>query len=192
MIFERLKIEDLILITPQVHEDYRGIFFESFNHKKFFSGSDQSFIEQLSSINFVQDNVATSKKKNTIRGMHFQKSNPQAKFVTCLQGSILDVVVDIRPKSKTFKHWISIVLDDKKYQQLFVPKGFAHGYKSISDDAIVMYKADEYYCKDDYEGIAWNDSELNIDWQINSTDKDIIVSEQDKSWRGINDFFNDL
>jgi dTDP-4-dehydrorhamnose 3,5-epimerase len=189
MTFERLEIKDLILITPQVHEDYRGIFFESFNHHKFYSAADKLILEQLSSVNFVQDNIATSKKKNTVRGMHFQLSNPQAKFVTCLQGAVLDVVVDIRPDSKTFKHWISIILDDKKYQQLFVPKGFAHGYKSISDDAIVMYKADEYYCKDDYEGIAWDDNELKIDWQINVSHKDIIVSEQDKSWNGISSFF---
>jgi dTDP-4-dehydrorhamnose 3,5-epimerase len=192
MIFERLEIEDLVLITPTVHEDYRGIFFESFNDKRFISSSEKSVIKQLSSVHFVQDNIATSKKKNTIRGMHFQVSNPQAKFVTCLKGSILDVVVDIRPNSKTFKHWVSIVLDDKKYQQLFVPKGFAHGYKSISDGAVVMYKADEYYCKDDYEGIAWDDSELNIDWQIDLGIEDIIVSEQDKSWNGISNFFQDL
>jgi|ETNmetMinimDraft_1059919.scaffolds.fasta_scaffold148683_2 dTDP-4-dehydrorhamnose 3,5-epimerase len=192
MIFERLEIEDLILITPQAYEDYRGIFFESFNQQKFNSAHDQSIIDQLDSVNFVQDNIATSIKKNTIRGMHFQISKPQAKFVTCIKGSILDVVVDIRPDSKTFRDWISIVLDDQRYQQLFVPKGFAHGYKSISNDAIVMYKADEYYFKEDYQGIAWDDDELKIDWEISPSKDEIIVSEQDKSWAGISSFENRL
>lgn len=188
MVFERLDIQDLILITPEVHEDYRGIFFESFNHQRFYASEDQSIIQQLKSVNFVQDNIASSLKKNTIRGMHFQISKPQAKFVTCLKGSILDVVVDLRPNSKTFKKWISVVLDDKRYQQLFVPKGFAHGYKSISSNAIVMYKADEYYSKEDYRGIAWDDIDLKIDWEIDLSKDEVIVSEQDKSWQGINSF----
>tara|TARA_B100000575_G_C23127692_1_gene653627 strand:- start:1479 stop:2054 length:576 start_codon:yes stop_codon:yes gene_type:complete len=188
MVFERLDIQDLILITPEVHEDYRGIFFESFNHQRFYASEDQSIIQQLKSVNFVQDNIASSLKKNTIRGMHFQISKPQAKFVTCLKGSILDVVVDLRPNSKTFKKWISVVLDDKRYQQLFVPKGFAHGYKSISSNVIVMYKADEYYSKEDYRGIAWDDIDLKIDWEIDLSKDEVIVSEQDKSWQGINSF----
>ncbi len=188
MIFERLDIQDLILITPQVHEDYRGIFFESFNHQRFYASEDQSITQQLKSVNFVQDNIATSLKKNTIRGMHFQISKPQAKLVTCLKGSILDVVVDIRPNSKTFRKWVSVVLDDKRYQQLFVPKGFAHGYKSISNNIIVMYKADEYYFKEDYRGIAWDDNYLKIDWEIDLTKDVVTVSEQDKLWQGINSF----
>lgn len=185
MIFERLRIPDLILITPEVHGDYRGIFFESYNEKNFISSMDQSIASDLSSVNFIQDNIATSIKKNTIRGMHFQLTKPQAKFVTCIKGSILDIVVDIRPNSETYKQWLSVTLDDFKHQQLFVPKGFAHGYKSISDNAIVMYKADEYYDRSDYRGIKWNDETLLIDWELNALNNEITVSKQDMNWGGI-------
>ena len=185
MVFERLQIPDLILITPKVHGDYRGIFFESYNAKNFINSSQKSIAEELSSVNFIQDNIATSIKKNTIRGMHFQLTKPQAKFVTCIKGSILDVVIDIRPESQTYKQWLSVTLDDQHHQQLFVPRGFAHGYKSISDDAVVMYKADEYYDPSDYRGIKWNDESLLIDWELDPSCDEPIISKQDQNWEGI-------
>jgi dTDP-4-dehydrorhamnose 3,5-epimerase len=185
MRFSRLAIDGLILAEPNVYEDNRGAFFEAYNATAFRNASDRDIRNQLSPVEFVQDNIAFNRRRNTIRGLHYQDRNPQAKFVTCLKGAILDVVVDIRPNSPTFGRWVSVRLDDRTCSQLFVPRGFAHGYRSLTDDCVVMYKADAYYDPAGYRGLLWNDAGLNVDWELGPDDSDIVISEQDANWTGI-------
>ena len=169
-----LGIEGVILIKPRVFPDNRGYFYESFNIKKW-----NNF---MTPVDFVQDNLAYNKKKNTIRGMHYQEKSFQAKLVSCIKGSILDVVVDVRPSSKTYGKWISVELSDANNYQLWIPKGFAHGYRTLSDDTIVIYKADDFYRPDDYRGFIWNDKGVNIDWGL-TEDDEVILSKQDISYK---------
>ncbi len=170
MKFTKTKIEGVIIIEPKVFGDERGYFFESFNQKE--------FEENIGKINFIQDNESKS-KKGVLRGLHFQKPPfEQAKLVRCIKGKILDVAVDIRKNSKTFGEHISIELSEENKKQLFIPRGFAHGFAVLSEDAIFAYKVDNIY-KPDYEsGIIWNDKDLNINWQLN--ENEVILSEKDK------------
>jgi dTDP-4-dehydrorhamnose 3,5-epimerase len=166
-------IKDLFVIQPQVFNDSRGYFFESFNQKKF---------NELTNTNtqFVQDNQAFS-TYGVLRGLHYQL-NPfsQAKLVSVLHGKVLDVAVDVRKGSSTFGKHFSIELSDENKTQLFVPRGFAHGYVVLSETAHFFYKCDNFYSKENEGGIAFNDASLNIDWQIDLSkailsDKDIIL-----------------
>lgn len=170
MPFSKTEFEGLLVFDPKVFEDNRGYFFESYNQKK--------FSEESIEINFVQDNQASS-SFGVIRGLHFQ-NNPfaQTKLIRVLSGEIIDAVVDIRKNSPTYGKAYTIMLSAKNKKQLLVPKGFAHGYSVISETAEVFYKCDEFYHKETEGGIAWNDPELNIDWQI-PADK-INVSDKDK------------
>lgn len=165
-----LDIEDIILIEPKVFPDNRGYLYEGYTEKHW------------SDIKFVQDNVAYNHKKNTIRGMHYQGKNYQAKLVSCIRGAILDVVVDVRKNSNTFGKWVSAELSEHNHHQLWIPKGFAHGYRTLEDNTIVTYKADEFYNPDDYKGFIWNDTNISIDWGI-SKDDNIILSEQDSRYK---------
>jgi dTDP-4-dehydrorhamnose 3,5-epimerase len=166
-------IKDLLVIQPQIFNDSRGFFFESFNQKKF---------NELTNTNtqFVQDNQAFS-TYGVLRGLHYQL-NPfsQAKLVSVLQGKVLDVAVDVRKGSITFGQYFSIELSDENKTQLFVPKGFAHGYVVLSETAHFFYKCDNFYNKENEGGIAFNDPSLKIDWQIDLSkailsDKDIVL-----------------
>ena len=160
-------IEDLLIIEPQLFKDERGFFYESYNKTKF---------DKIINIVFVQDNESKS-NKGVIRGLHFQKPPfEQTKLVRCVSGKILDVVVDIRTNSKTYGKSFSIELSSKNNKQLFVPKGFAHGFQVISDEAIVNYKVDEYYNPDLDSGIIWNDKDLSIALNL---DLKPILSEKD-------------
>ena len=127
---------------------------------------------------FVQDNQSFTKKRGTIRGLHYQISpNPQAKLVRCVKGSIYDVIVDIRPKSPTFGKWVSVILNEFNHKQIYVPEGFAHGFQSLTDDVIVVYKTTEFYSKECDRAIRWNDPEIGISWPLDNP----ILSQKDQN-----------
>jgi dTDP-4-dehydrorhamnose 3,5-epimerase len=169
MKFIKTKILDLIIIEPSVFGDNRGYFLESFNKKK--------FEDALGNISFVQDNESKS-SKGVLRGLHFQKPPfEQAKLVRCVEGEVLDVVVDIRKNSKTYGKHLSILLSGENKRQLFVPRGFAHGFLVLSDSAIFSYKVDNYYAPEFDAGIRWNDKDLNVQWRVE--DKIVKISEKD-------------
>ena len=163
-------IEGLLIIEPRVFNDDRGYFYESYNKKAFqvATGLD---------IDFVQDNQARS-TINVLRGLHFQNPpHAQTKLIRALQGTIWDVVVDIRRDSKTFGQWFGVELSAENKRQFLIPKGFAHGYSVLSETAEVFYKCDDFYSKEDEGGVLYNDPALNIDWKIDI--KDAIVSDKD-------------
>ena len=173
MIFSRSKISDVIIIQPQIILDERGYFFECFKKKSL----DEFIGEQ---INFVQENESFS-SKGVLRGLHYQLDPfSQSKLVRVVQGSILDIAVDIRKSSPTFGEYISKELNDINKTQLFIPKGFAHGFVVLSENALISYKVDNYYSPIHERGIAYNDSELNIDWRISK--KNILLSQKDKTY----------
>ena len=148
-------IKDLLVIEPQLFKDDRGFFYESYNKKK---------LDKKIKIVFVQDNESKS-IKGVIRGLHFQVPPfEQAKLVRCVSGNILDVAVDLRTNSKTYGKSFSIELSSENNKQLFVPKGFAHGFQVLSETAIVNYKVDNYYNPKSESGLIWNDKDLSIDW----------------------------
>lgn len=148
-------IEDLFIIEPQLFKDKRGFFYESFNLNK---------LNEINSHSFVQENESKS-RKGVIRGLHFQKPPyTQTKIVRCVKGKILDVVVDLRKESNNFGKSFSIELSSINKKQLYIPKGFAHGFQVLSNEAVVNYKVDQYYNKISDSGIIWNDKDLSIGW----------------------------
>ena len=169
MKFTNTRISDVIIIEPNVYEDGRGYFFESYNKKK--------FEEVVGKISFIQDNESKS-SKGVLRGLHFQKPPfAQAKLVRCIEGRVIDVVVDIRKESPTYGKHVSVELSAENKKQLFVPRGFAHGFLVLSNSATFTYKVDNTYAPDHDAGIRWNDKELNIQWGMK--DSQVIVSEKD-------------
>lgn len=176
-------IDGLIVIKPQVYKDKRGYFFESFNLK--------SFQKHFGDIDFVQDNESKS-TYGVLRGLHFQKPpHAQAKLVRCIQGKVLDVAVDIRINSPTFGKHFSIILSEENKKQLFIPRGFAHGYVVLTKTATFAYKVDAFYEPSHDSGIIWNDTKLSIDWCIEA--KNVIISPKDNQLKPISqtdlDFF---
>ncbi len=168
--FKRLEIEDVILVKPKVFPDNRGYFMEMFREDMFIEGGIKT--------RFVQDNHSYS-RKGVLRGLHFQyEPYSQAKLVFCAKGTIFDVAVDIRPDSPTFGKHVSVILSDMNHYMLFIPRGFAHGFQVLSDEAYVFYKVDNYYAPGHEGDIIWNDPDLNITWPI----KEPILSEKDKKW----------
>ena len=158
-------IEDLLIIEPQLFKDERGFFYESYNKNNLDIDID-----------FVQDNESKS-YKGVIRGLHFQAPPfEQTKLVRCVSGNILDVAVDLRTNSKTYGKFFSIELSSENNKQLFVPKGFAHGFQVLSETAIVNYKVDNFYNPKSDSGIIWNDKDLSIDWNL---DLKPILSKKD-------------
>ena len=167
---EETHLKGCFVVTPKVIKDQRGYFFESFNKAQF---------EAKTGIitNFVQDNQSQS-AKGVLRGLHFQTGElSQAKLVRVITGQVLDVCVDLRKESPTFGKHFSIVLDAFEHKQLYIPKGFAHGFLVLEDDTIFSYKCDNYYNKVSEKGIIYSDKELNIDW--NFSEEDLILSEKD-------------
>ena len=165
------ELNDCFVIEPRVFEDSRGYFFESFNLTKFKH-------ETGLNVNFVQDNEAFS-QRGVLRGLHFQKGEyAQAKLVRVIQGSVLDVALDLRKSSSTYGKYFSIILSGENKKQLFVPRGFAHGYSVLEDNTIFAYKCDNFYNKESEGGIIYNDSSLNIDWMLK--EEEIELSEKDK------------
>jgi dTDP-4-dehydrorhamnose 3,5-epimerase len=163
----KTKLEGVLIIEPDVFADSRGFFLESFNEKKYKdAGID---------VNFVQDNMSKS-CKGTIRGLHYQVGEySQGKLCQVISGIVLDVAVDVRFGSPTFGKHISVELTGEKHNQIWISPGFAHGFSVLSDDAIFMYKCTALYSKKDERAIIYNDSDLNIDWKVDST----VVSEKD-------------
>jgi len=176
MEIQKTDISDVVVIKPRVFEDARGYFFESYNKLKFdeLIGGD---------INFIQDNEAKS-SYGVVRGLHFQKGeHAQAKLIKVVKGKVLDVAVDIRKDSPTYGKHISQILSEENKLQLYIPRGFAHGYAALSDEVIFQYKCDNYYCPESEGGIAYNDESLAIDWMID--EKDMVISEKDKLYKGL-------
>lgn len=165
----KTKIDGLLIIEPRVFSDDRGYFFESFNQKK--------FNEQIGHTVFVQDNESRS-GYGVVRGLHFQKgASAQAKLVRVVEGKVLDVAVDLRRESVTFGQYIAVELSAENHHQFFIPRGFAHGFSVLSETVIFQYKCDNLYDPSSEGAIAWNDSNLNIDWKV-PADK-VILSEKD-------------
>lgn len=171
MVFIKTKIPGLVIIEPKVFGDNRGYFFESFNQKE--------FNENIGDFNFVQDNESKS-TRGVLRGLHFQKPPfTQAKLVRCIKGKVVDVALDIRKGSPTYGEYEVVLLSEDNKRQLFVPRGFAHGFAVLSDEAIFSYKVDNWYAPTHDTGIMWNDKTLNIDWKIQ--DNEVMLSEKDKN-----------
>ena len=165
----KTTISGLLIVEPRIFKDARGYFFESF--------SEREFEELVGPVRFVQDNESKS-TYGVIRGLHFQKPPyTQAKLVRCTQGRVLDVAVDIRKDSPTFGKSFSAVLSEENHLQLFIPKGFAHGFSVLSKTAVFQYKCDEYYHPESESGILYSDPALAIDWLIPEEDR--IVSPKD-------------
>ena len=164
----KTKIEGVVIIEPQVFGDHRGWFSETYSKIKF---------QELGiDYNFVQDNQSMSAQKGTLRGLHFQ-NNPKAqtKLIRCTKGAILDVAVDIRKGSPTYKQWVGVELTAENHKQLLIPKGFAHGFVTLTNDVEVQYKVDEYYAPECDRSIRFDDPELGVDWGI----AEPILSEKD-------------
>lgn len=167
----KTDIEGVLVIKPHLFEDERGYFFESF--------SQRDFEKYVMNTVFVQDNESKS-QYGVLRGLHFQKAPySQSKLVRVIKGAVLDVAVDIRQGSPTFGKYVSVELSESNHLQLFIPRGFAHGFSVLTNEAIFQYKCDNFYVPQSEGAIAWDDPEIGIDWKI-PADK-IILSEKDKS-----------
>ncbi len=170
MIAKETKLKGCFILEPKIFEDSRGYFFESFNKNTF-----NKLIGQ--NINFIQDNESFSVKA-TLRGLHYQKGKySQAKLVRVIKGCVLDIAVDIRKDSLTYGKYVSLELSETNKKQLFIPRGFAHGFIVLSDTAVFSYKCDNYYNKESEGGIIYNDESLKIDWKLNK--EEFIISEKD-------------
>jgi len=170
MIYTETKLKGCFVLEPNIFEDERGYFFESFNKVQFNAGIGTE-------INFVQDNQSFS-TKGVIRAIHYQVGeHAQAKLVRVLSGVVLDVAVDLRKDSPTYGEHVAIELNSKNKKQLFIPRGFGHGFSVLSDTAEFFYKCDNYYNKESEGGIVYNDPTLNIDWRIAT--KEVMVSDKD-------------
>lgn len=175
MIIQKTELEPVLLIKPTPHRDERGEFVEVFR--------EHIFREAGIYVTFVQDNISRS-KKNSVRGLHYQlPPSSQVKLVMVPHGTILDVVVDMRQNSPTFKQHYSTVLSNDNRHMLYVPTGFAHGFSVMSDEATVYYKCNDYYSKDLERGVRWDDPELDIDWNID----DPVLSDKDTKLPLLND-----
>jgi dTDP-4-dehydrorhamnose 3,5-epimerase len=172
----KTSIDGVLLIKPQVFGDSRGFFFESYTKRKY----EQDGID----IEFVQDNHSKS-SKGVLRGLHYQISKPQDKLVRVVQGEVFDVAVDIRKDSPTFGRWEGFLLTGENMQQVFVPKGLAHGFCVISETAEFLYKCSDYYYPEDEGGIIWNDPDLKIDWPISAP----LLSNKDKKYPRFREIF---
>lgn len=173
----KTEIEGVVIIEPRIFKDERGYFYESF--------SQREFEEKVCRTTFVQDNQSKS-SYGVLRGLHFQKPpHCQSKLVRCIKGAVLDVAVDIRKGSPTFGKYVAVELTEDNHRQFFVPRGFAHGFAVLSEDAVFQYKCDNFYCKESEGAVAWNDPELAIDWRIPS--EKVLLSEKDKLNKNISE-----
>lgn len=176
MNFIKTKIEGLVIVEPKVFGDHRGFFMESW--------SERAFAEAGLNYTFVQDNHSSSTVKGTLRGIHFQRGDKaQAKLVRCVRGRVLDVAVDLRPGSPTYKKWVAVELSEENKRMVMIPRGFGHGFVTLTDNVEFLYKADNPYAPESEGGIRWNDPELNIDWGLQNP----VLSDKDK----VNPFLKD-
>ena len=183
------SIEGVYIVEPTVFGDNRGYFMETYNKADF---------EEIGlNYDFIQDNQSKS-KKGVLRGLHFQKKNSQAKLVRCIKGEVFDVAVDLRPGSKTYGKWEGIILTEENKKMFMIPRGFAHGFLVLSDEAEFAYKIDNIYTPEAEGGLAWNDSDVAIDWPFGDINpKDLLTSEKDTKWPSLKelketDLYKDL
>ncbi len=168
------SIDGVYVIEPTVYGDNRGYFMETY--------SDAEFEEIGLNYNFVQDNQSKS-RKGVLRGLHFQKENTQAKLVRCIKGEVFDVAVDLRPGSETYGKWEGVVLSEENKKMFMIPRGFAHGFLVLSDEAEFTYKCDDIYNPNAEGGLAWDDKDVNIDWPLGDMKiEDLLTSEKDAKW----------
>lgn len=168
MKFTETEIPGVFVVEPAVFGDHRGFFMESW--------SQRAFEEAGLHYDFVQDNHSSSTVKGTLRGIHFQRGEKaQAKLVRCTRGAVLDVAVDLRPSSPTYKKWVAVELSAENKKQLLIPRGFGHGFVTLTDNVEFLYKADNYYAPEADGGIRWNDPELAVEWGVEAP----ILSDKD-------------
>lgn len=167
--FIRTDIDGVIIVEMKAFGDNRGYFMETYHEEKFREGGITA--------KFVQDNQSKS-TKGVLRGLHFQKTHPQAKLVRVIKGEVYDVAVDLRKDSPTYGKYVGAILSDENKNQFFIPKGFAHGFLVLSDEAEFTYKCDDFYHPEDEGGLMWNDPEIGIDWPLDGID-DLNLSEKD-------------
>ena len=166
----KTKLEGVVIIEPDVFGDNRGFFMKSWNKKK--------MAEAVLDYDFVQDNHSKRTVKNTLCGIHFHTGDKaQAKLVRCVKGAVLDVVVDLCRNSPTFKQWVGVELSEENKKQLLIPRGFGHGFVTLTDDVEFLYKADNYYAPEADAGVRWNDPDIGVEWGVENP----ILSEKDKS-----------
>lgn len=171
MIFKKTKFEGVFVITPEPRKDSRGFFLRTY--------CQNEFKDQKINFNIKQINRVVTLKKGTIRGIHMQASPyEEDKLITCIQGSVYDVIIDLRENSKTFRKYYSIILSDKNKKMLLMPKGFVHGYQTLENKTIIEYPTSQFYNPKNEIGIRWNDPYFKIKWPI----KKNLVSEKDASW----------
>lgn len=170
MMVSPTKFDGVLIIEPKVFDDDRGWFMETYNKK--------TLEDQGINIDFIQDNRSLSKKKGSLRGLHYQKKpHAQSKLVRCIKGSAFDVVVDLRKDSRTYKQWLGVNLTEENKKSLFIPKGFAHGFLTLEDNTEIEYKVDDYWYKELEVSIRFDDPEIGIEWM----EKDPILSQKDKN-----------
>lgn len=174
------EIKGVFIIEPKVFGDNRGYFFESFSQREFES--------VIGPVTFVQDNQSKS-SYGVVRGLHFQRPpHAQAKLVRVVKGKVLDVAVDLRNDSPTFGKYVAVELSDENHRQVFIPKGFAHGFSVLSEEAVFQYKCDEYYAPESEAAIAWDDQDLNIDWKVPA--EDVVLSAKDRNHPSLKDYIS--
>ena len=173
MKFTKTKLDGVVIIEPDVFGDHRGFFMESWSQKK--------MEEAGLYYDFVQDNHSMSSVKGTLRGIHFQKGDKaQAKLVRCVKGAVLDVAVDLRHESPTYKQWVAVELSAENHRQFFIPRGFAHGFLTLTDDVEFRYKCDNVYHKPSEGGMRYDAPEVAVDWGTLLNGIDPVLSEKDK------------
>ena len=175
----KTDIPDLLIVEPEVFGDNRGYFFESFSQRKFEEATGVK-------VDFVQDNESLS-AYGVVRGLHFQKPpHEQAKLVRVVRGKVLDVALDLRPDSPTYGRYEAVELSGENHRQLFIPKGFAHGFSVLSDEAVFQYKCDDYYAPECEDGIAYDDPDLDINWHIPS--EKMVISAKDLNRKTLKEY----
>lgn len=178
----KTDIDGLVIIEPRVFGDSRGYFFESF--------SERDFKREVADVDFVQDNESKS-SYGVVRGLHFQKPPyAQAKLVRVVKGKVQDVAVDLRKESPTFGRYVAMELSEENHRQMFIPRGFAHGFSVLSEEVIFQYKCDNYYAPQSEGAVAWDDPDLDIDWKIPA--EKVLLSEKDKKHPRLKDILGEL
>jgi len=176
MIFNQTKLKGAFIIEIEKKEDYRGFFARAWDVK--------IFEENGLNPNLVQCNISLTKKKGSIRGMHYQKiPHEEAKLIRCTKGKIFDVIIDLRPESETYKKWEAFELSSENYKMLYVPEGFAHGFQSLEDNTEIFYQVSQFYSSGAEKGVRWNDPTFNIKWPLEITE----ISEKDKNIKDFSD-----
>ena len=176
MNFVKMELDGVYIVEPKVFGDYRGFVMESWSEREFEANGLH--------YDFVQDNHSFSSVKGTLRGIHFHRGEKaQAKLVRCTRGAVFDVVVDLRPSSPTYKKWVGVELSAENKRQLLIPRGFGHGFVTLTDNVEFLYKVDNPYAPEADSGIRWDDPEIGVDWGI----EDPILSEKDRNYSSLND-----